>query len=114
MNGQPVAVPRHACAALYNSSFTLGCGPEDKAALDYWYIQNISLALYIRIALRTCAVVIAGERVEQEAVLSSARGYRASGTGPVLCTGRAEHSRYSWLPSESLWRRAERSFADLM
>ena len=45
--------------------------PEDKAALDLWYIQNMSLALDIRIALRTCAVVIAGERVEREAVLAA-------------------------------------------
>ena len=45
--------------------------PEDKAALDLWYIQNMSLALDFRIALRTCAVVIAGERVEREAVLTA-------------------------------------------
>jgi lipopolysaccharide/colanic/teichoic acid biosynthesis glycosyltransferase len=45
--------------------------PEDKCALDLWYIKNISLALDFRIALRTCAVVIAGERVEREAILAA-------------------------------------------
>ena len=59
--------------------------PEDKAALDLWYIKNMSLALDFRIALRTCAVVIAGERVEREAILTARECYRPFGTGPIRC-----------------------------
>jgi lipopolysaccharide/colanic/teichoic acid biosynthesis glycosyltransferase len=37
--------------------------PEDKAALDVWYVRNSSLALDIEIALRTVPVVLFGERI---------------------------------------------------
>jgi lipopolysaccharide/colanic/teichoic acid biosynthesis glycosyltransferase len=37
--------------------------PEDKAALDVWYVRNSSLALDIEIALRTIPVVLFGERI---------------------------------------------------
>lgn len=37
--------------------------PEDKAALDVWYVRNASLALDIEIALRTVPIVLFGERV---------------------------------------------------
>jgi lipopolysaccharide/colanic/teichoic acid biosynthesis glycosyltransferase len=47
--------------------------PEDKEALDVWYVQNLSLGLDTKIALRTCVVLVAGERVNPEAV-ALARG----------------------------------------
>ena len=57
---------------------------EDKAALDIWHIQNMSLALDMRIALLTCAVVIAGERVNQDAILSAREAIaRAESGQPV-------------------------------
>ena len=37
--------------------------PEDKNALDLWYIRNASLWLDIEILLRTVAVLVRGERV---------------------------------------------------
>ena len=40
-----------------------GISPEDKAALDVWYVRNASLALDIEIAIRTVPVVLFGERI---------------------------------------------------
>jgi lipopolysaccharide/colanic/teichoic acid biosynthesis glycosyltransferase len=37
--------------------------PEDKAALDVWYVRNASLALDVEIAVRTVPVVLFGERI---------------------------------------------------
>ena len=37
--------------------------PLDKAALDVWYVQNASLALDIKIALKTIPIVLFGERI---------------------------------------------------
>jgi lipopolysaccharide/colanic/teichoic acid biosynthesis glycosyltransferase len=42
--------------------------PEDKAALDIWYIVNASLWLNISILLRTIAMLVVGERVNRSAV----------------------------------------------
>ena len=42
--------------------------PEDKAALDIWYIMNASLWLDIKILLRTLAIVVSGDRVNEQAV----------------------------------------------
>jgi lipopolysaccharide/colanic/teichoic acid biosynthesis glycosyltransferase len=42
--------------------------PEDKAALDIWYIVNASLWLDISILLRTLVMLILGERVNRGAV----------------------------------------------
>ena len=40
--------------------------PEDKAALDIWYIVNASLWLDISILLRTLVMLVLGERVNRE------------------------------------------------
>jgi lipopolysaccharide/colanic/teichoic acid biosynthesis glycosyltransferase len=37
--------------------------PEDKAALDLWYVCNASLLLDLKIAARTVEIVLFGERV---------------------------------------------------
>jgi lipopolysaccharide/colanic/teichoic acid biosynthesis glycosyltransferase len=42
--------------------------PEDKAALDIWYIVNASLWLDISILLRTLVMLFVGERVNRSAV----------------------------------------------
>ena len=42
--------------------------PEDKAALDIWYIVNASLSLDIVILLRTLVMLVLGERVDRSAV----------------------------------------------
>jgi lipopolysaccharide/colanic/teichoic acid biosynthesis glycosyltransferase len=47
--------------------------PEDKAALDIWYIAHLSLALDLKIALRTLLVLLSGEHINQEAVRAARR-----------------------------------------
>ena len=47
---------------------------EDKAALDIWYVTHLSLALDLKIALRTILLLFLGERVNQEAVLAAQKG----------------------------------------
>jgi lipopolysaccharide/colanic/teichoic acid biosynthesis glycosyltransferase len=42
--------------------------PEDKAALDIWYIMNASLWLDIVILLRTLVMMVLGERANRSAV----------------------------------------------
>ena len=39
--------------------------PEDKAALDVWYVRNASLALDLEIAARTIPMVLLGERISR-------------------------------------------------
>jgi lipopolysaccharide/colanic/teichoic acid biosynthesis glycosyltransferase len=45
----------------------------DKAALDVWYVRNMSLALDIRIVLGTIPMVLFGERVEDAAIAKAWR-----------------------------------------
>ena len=42
--------------------------PDDKAALDVWYVRNMSLALDLKILLGTMPMLIFGERVKGSAV----------------------------------------------
>lgn len=60
---------------------------EDKAALDAWYVGNMSLSLDIRIVLHTCLILWASERVNQGSIaeaqealasLESIRGVQAA------------------------------------
>ena len=39
--------------------------PEDKAALDVWYVRNASLALDLEIVARTVPMVLLGERISR-------------------------------------------------
>ncbi|MGJ0507912.1 MAG: sugar transferase [Methylocystis sp.] len=59
-------------------------GPEEKDALDIWYIRHASLALDLRICISTLRVALMGE-TENHAVLESALQWReksfSSGTG---------------------------------
>ncbi|MEM6382834.1 MAG: sugar transferase [Pseudomonadota bacterium] len=48
--------------------------PEDKAALDAWYVENMSFALDVRIAVMTLQVLLWGEKDPQDQVLRSAHG----------------------------------------
>jgi lipopolysaccharide/colanic/teichoic acid biosynthesis glycosyltransferase len=47
--------------------------PSDKAALDVWYVRNMSLALDLEIILGTVPMLIFGERVVQSAVRQAGR-----------------------------------------
>jgi lipopolysaccharide/colanic/teichoic acid biosynthesis glycosyltransferase len=47
--------------------------PEDKAALDIWYVAHLSLALDLKIALRTLLLLFSGEHINQEAVCAARR-----------------------------------------
>ena len=49
--------------------------PEDKNALDIWYVQHASLGLDIKILVRTPLVMLRGERVDQRAVRAARRGF---------------------------------------
>ena len=44
---------------------------EDKAALDMRYIHHMSLALDMRIVLRTFALLVTGERVNRDALVAA-------------------------------------------
>lgn len=50
-----------------------GITPEDKAALDIWYMEHASLRLDIQILMRTLFTVLVGERVNND-TLREARG----------------------------------------
>ena len=45
--------------------------PEEKVALDIWYVRHVSLLLDVRIAMRTIALVFSGEKLDQRAVLDA-------------------------------------------
>jgi lipopolysaccharide/colanic/teichoic acid biosynthesis glycosyltransferase len=42
--------------------------PEDKAALDIWYVAHLSLGLDLKIVMRTLVLLFTGERINHEAV----------------------------------------------
>ena len=42
--------------------------PEDKAALDLWYVRNASLLLDLRIFARTIPIILFGERISQSLI----------------------------------------------
>ena len=47
--------------------------PADKAALDVWYVRNMSLALDVKILLGTVPMLIFGERVTETAIVHARR-----------------------------------------
>ncbi len=53
--------------------------PEDKAALDVWYVRNASIALDIEIALRTVPIVLFGERISTALIERAWSDLRESG-----------------------------------
>lgn len=53
----------------------------DKAALDAWYVKNVSLALDIKILLGTVPMVVLGERVTERAIAEAWRDLHA----PNIC-----------------------------
>src|SRR5258708_22945977 len=42
--------------------------PEDKAALDVWYVRHASLVLDLKIAARTIPMVLFGERISESLI----------------------------------------------
>ena len=53
--------------------------PEDKAALDVWYVRNASLALDMEVAFRTIPVVLFGERISTSLIERAWRDLSESG-----------------------------------
>jgi lipopolysaccharide/colanic/teichoic acid biosynthesis glycosyltransferase len=47
--------------------------PADKAALDMWYVRNMSLALDLGILLGTVPVLVFGERIAETAIVHARR-----------------------------------------
>lgn len=50
----------------------------DKAALDLWYVQNLSLALDLKIVLRTPRMLIVGDRINEAAIVQAWQDLRAA------------------------------------
>ncbi|HUU25356.1 MAG TPA: sugar transferase [Methyloceanibacter sp.] len=48
--------------------------PEDKNALDIWYVQHASLMVDVKILIRTPLVMLFGERVNRRVVCAARRG----------------------------------------
>ena len=48
--------------------------PEDKNALDIWYVRHASLRLDLSILVRTLLVIVRGERLDQRAVRAAHKG----------------------------------------
>ena len=73
--------PRHAARLMIRPGLTgwaqvMGgriVSPDDKAALDIWYLQNASLWLDVKIVLLTIRMVLLGERVSRDAVVAAWR-----------------------------------------
>jgi len=57
--------------------------PEDKAALDAWYVKNMSLAVDIKIVIRTIRVILKGETPPQKQTLDQARLVAAAMRTPL-------------------------------
>jgi hypothetical protein len=55
--------------------------PEDKAALDVWYVRNASLALDLEIAMRTIPILLRGERISTPLI---DRAWRELSEGGIL------------------------------
>jgi lipopolysaccharide/colanic/teichoic acid biosynthesis glycosyltransferase len=51
----------------------------DKAALDVWYVHNVSFALDINVLLATIPMVLFGERVTHRAIVQAWRDLQAAG-----------------------------------
>jgi lipopolysaccharide/colanic/teichoic acid biosynthesis glycosyltransferase len=47
--------------------------PDDKAALDVWYVRNMSFTLDLKILLETVPMLIFGERVTETAIIHARR-----------------------------------------
>jgi lipopolysaccharide/colanic/teichoic acid biosynthesis glycosyltransferase len=53
--------------------------PDDKAALDIWYVKNASISLDLMIALRTVPIILKGERTSESLIRSAWRDLLNSG-----------------------------------
>ena len=67
--------------------------PEDKAALDIWYVRNASLALDLEIAVRTIPMVLLGERISRPLI---DRAWRELSEGGILKGDLALRIENSW------------------
>ena len=56
--------------------------PADKAALDVWYVENMSLTLDLKIMLATVPMLIFGERVTETAIIHARRDMQPAARNP--------------------------------
>jgi lipopolysaccharide/colanic/teichoic acid biosynthesis glycosyltransferase len=56
--------------------------PADKAALDMWYVKNMSLALDFKILLGTVPMVIFGERVAETTIVRARQDVQLADSVP--------------------------------
>jgi lipopolysaccharide/colanic/teichoic acid biosynthesis glycosyltransferase len=66
--------------------------PEDKAALDVWYIVHASLWLDVFIVLRTVSVLVLGERLNDEALNAAHARLEQQHTKPVIEAASPDHT----------------------
>jgi lipopolysaccharide/colanic/teichoic acid biosynthesis glycosyltransferase len=73
--------------------------PEDKAALDIWYVRNASLFLDFKIALKTVPIVLFGETISRKSIEKAWEELEAAG---VLRGLEARKTAYDHLGPECL------------
>ena len=66
--------------------------PDDKAALDFWYVRNASMLLDLRIMVRTVPIILFGERISQSLIDRARRELIESGITKNETTLRIENS----------------------
>ncbi len=67
--------------------------PEDKAALDVWYVRNASLLLEFQIAVRTVPIILFGERISQALIERAHRELTESGVKSAPAETLEKHFR---------------------
>ena len=78
--------------------------PADKAALDVWYVGNMSLTLDLKIMLETVPMLIFGERVTETAIVHARRDMQPAARIPE----RHDSTRDQLiLPISSSWPKSE-------
>jgi lipopolysaccharide/colanic/teichoic acid biosynthesis glycosyltransferase len=60
--------------------------PDDKAALDVWYVRNMSASLDLKILLGTVPMLIFGERVAKIAIVRAWQAMQLADVGPGRVT----------------------------
>ena len=69
--------------------------PEDKAALDVWYVRHASLLLDLGIAARTIPIILFGERISQSLIERARREWVELGITKTEATYGIKNSSHS-------------------
>ena len=69
--------------------------PDDKAALDAWYVRNASLLLDLKIIARTIPIILFGERISQSLIERARHEWIESGITETETTSSIENHLHS-------------------